>query len=292
MLKLLNWWPNLYRENDPDEMSDAWAVSLTDVPYDAAMAGAVALSRTMTWPPAVAEICEAAKPYIGFQPDLMNVRVAIDAYEELGLPLPPWFYAAAQKYAAQIPPDYQPAALLQGGLLNGNNRKDPRRQLIGAVSKALGQQFERDINAAFDHYRRLGVASIEKTPEPFHMTGRENGGKVVGFYEKKAQPDYAGTLRGGRSVYMEAKFTGSNRMEQSRVSPGQTEYLDEKMRVGAFCYVLAGFSHGGAYCIPWSVWRSMKEHYGRKYITENDITQYKIPRTTTGMLAILGTGKE
>lgn len=173
-----------------------------------------------------------------------------------------------------------------------NNRKDPRRQLIGAVSKALGQQFERDINAAYDHYRRLGVASIEKTPEPFHMTGRENGGKVVGFYEKKAQPDYAGTLRGGRSVYMEAKFTGSNRMEQSRVSPGQTEYLDEKMRVGAFCYVLAGFSHGGAYCIPWSVWRSMKEHYGRKYITENDITQYKIPRTTTGMLAILGTGKE
>lgn len=37
MLKLLNWWQNLYRENDPDEMSDAWAVSLTDVPYDAAM---------------------------------------------------------------------------------------------------------------------------------------------------------------------------------------------------------------------------------------------------------------
>ena len=69
--------------------------------------------------PSVAEICEAAKPYIGFQPDLLNVRVAIDAYEELGLPLPPWFYAAAQKYAAQIPPDYQPAALLQGGLLNG-----------------------------------------------------------------------------------------------------------------------------------------------------------------------------
>lgn len=64
MLKLLNWWPNLYRENDPDEMSDAWAVSLTDVPYDAAMAGAVALSRTMKWPPTVAEIREAAKPYI------------------------------------------------------------------------------------------------------------------------------------------------------------------------------------------------------------------------------------
>lgn len=119
MLKLLNWWPNLYRENDPDEMSDAWAVSLTNVPYDAAMAGAVALSRTMTWPPAVAEICEAAKPYIGFQPDLLNVRVAIDAHEELNLPLPPWFYAAAQKYADKLPAAYQPAALLQGGLLNG-----------------------------------------------------------------------------------------------------------------------------------------------------------------------------
>ncbi len=91
MLKLLNWWPNLYRENDPKDMTDAWAVSLADISYDAAMAGAVALSRTMTWPPAVAEICEAAKPYIGFQPDLLNVRVAIDAHEELNLPLPPWF---------------------------------------------------------------------------------------------------------------------------------------------------------------------------------------------------------
>lgn len=119
MLKLLNWWPNLYRENDPDEMSDAWAVSLTDVPYDAAMAGAVALSRTLRWPPTVAEICEAAKPYIGFQPDLLNVKVAIDAHEELNLPLPPWFYAAAQKYADKLPAAYQPAALLQGGLLNG-----------------------------------------------------------------------------------------------------------------------------------------------------------------------------
>lgn len=119
MLKLLNWWPNLYRENDPKDMTDAWAVSLADIPYDAAMAGAVALSRTMKWPPTVAEIREAAKPYIGFQPDLMNVRVAIDAYELMDIPLPPWFYAAAQKYAAQIPPDYPPAALLQGGLLNG-----------------------------------------------------------------------------------------------------------------------------------------------------------------------------
>lgn len=115
----LNGFRNLYRENDPDEMSDAWAVSLTDISYDAAMAGAVALSRTMKWPPTVAEICEAAKPYIGFQPDLLNVRVAIDAHEELNLPLPPWFYAAAQKYADKLPAAYQPAALLQGGLLNG-----------------------------------------------------------------------------------------------------------------------------------------------------------------------------
>lgn len=118
MLKLLNWWPTSTGRMNPDEMSDAWAVSLADS-LCAAMAGAVALSRTMKWPPTVAEIREAAKPYIGFQPDLLNVRVAIDAHEELGLPLPPWFYAAAQKYAAQIPPDYQPVALLQGGLLNG-----------------------------------------------------------------------------------------------------------------------------------------------------------------------------
>lgn len=60
-----------------------------------------------------------------------------------------------------------------------NNRKDPRRQLIGTVSKALGQQFERDINAAFDHYRRLGVASIEKTPEPFHIQHTRKAGQKL-----------------------------------------------------------------------------------------------------------------
>ncbi len=85
-----------------------------------------------------------------------------------------------------------------------NNRKDPRRQLIGAVSKALGQQFERDINAAFDHYRRLGVASIEKTPEPFHMTGRENGGI----------PQDEATLPGPISAYGSTKLMGEKYVEQ------------------------------------------------------------------------------
>lgn len=37
----LNGFRNLYRENDPDEMSDAWAVSLTDVTYDAAISDAL-----------------------------------------------------------------------------------------------------------------------------------------------------------------------------------------------------------------------------------------------------------
>ena len=81
-----------------------------------------------------------------------------------------------------------------------NNRKDPRRQLIGAVSKALGQQFERDINAAFDHYRHLGVASIEKTPEPFHMTGRENGGEETVGVSVGGPPRCGGLARGGDEV--------------------------------------------------------------------------------------------
>lgn len=121
MLKLLNWWPNLYRENDPDEMTDAWAVSLAGIPYDAAMAGAADLSRRQRWPPTVAEICEAAQPYMQYKTggyDKWDLKMAMDRYTELGIPLPPWFAGAAKKYATQLPQEIL-AALPQGDATNG-----------------------------------------------------------------------------------------------------------------------------------------------------------------------------
>ena len=42
--------------------------------------------------------------------------------------------------------------------------KDPRRQLMGKISKAKGKHFEERLDASFAYYRDRGYAIIEKTP--------------------------------------------------------------------------------------------------------------------------------
>ena len=151
-----------------------------------------------------------------------------------------------------------------------NKEKDPRRQRQGAASKAQGKLFEDRLDAAFARYRESGFAIIEKTPEPMRPTESLGNGRFVAYFEKKAQPDYKGTIKGGRTVMFEAKFTSSVKMEQNRVTPGQAEYLDQHQALGARCYIVAGFSTGNVYRLPWNVWRDMKALFGRKYISESD----------------------
>lgn len=165
--------------------------------------------------------------------------------------------------------------------------KDPRRQYQGAVSKAKGKFFEDLIDKAFDYYRYKGLAVIEKTPEPMRATKPLGNGQFVAFFEKKAQPDYKGTLKGGRSVLMEAKFTSAEKMEQSRVRCDQADNLTTHQRLGAMCFVLVGFDSGATYRIPWEIWQNMKEHYGRKYVKEADIQKYKVVAAHNGIPLVL-----
>lgn len=166
---------------------------------------------------------------------------------------------------------------------------DPRRQLQGAASKAKGKEFEDRLDEAFAYYWTHGFAIIEKTPEPMRPVQNLGSGKFVAFFEKKAQPDYKGTIKGGRTVMFEAKFTSTGKMEQSRVLQGQADYLDRHQELGARCYVIAGFSSGAVYRFPWNIWQNMKKHFGRKYVTEADvgITAYLVPVTRDGVLLLL-----
>ena len=168
-------------------------------------------------------------------------------------------------------------------------KKDPRRQMIGAVSKAKGKQFEDRLDKSFAYYKAHGFAIIEKTPEPMRPTKNLGNGKFEAFFEKKAQPDYKGTIKGGRTVMFEAKFTSTGKMEQSRVLQGQANYLDRHQELGARCYVIAGFGSGAVYRFPWNIWRDMKKHFGRKDVTEADveITAYLVPVTRDGVLLLL-----
>lgn len=161
------------------------------------------------------------------------------------------------------------------------------RKTMGAVSKWQGQRFEQQIEAACDYYRRIGAADIQKTPEPMKPVKPLGQGKFVAVYTTKAQADFKGTLKGGRSILIEAKTTSTGKMEQSRVTPEQQEQLEREWRMGADTYVLCHFCGKGAYRIPWSAWRKMKELFGRKYITPGDVADFRIP-VKNGILDFLG----
>ena len=78
-----------------------------------------------------------------------------------------------------------------------------------------------------DHYKKKGLAIVEKTPEPFSVKKKMTNGAFIGQFHKskKAQPDFQGTLAGGRSIIFEAKTTQEDRIKQSVVSTAQSDYL-------------------------------------------------------------------
>ena len=88
-------------------------------------------------------------------------------------------------------------------------------QIRGKQARVAGGYFENIISASCDYYLSRGLAKIEKTPEPMKPLGAKNRkGQFLACYTKQAQPDYGGTLKGGRSIYFEAKHTDDERIEQ------------------------------------------------------------------------------
>lgn len=161
------------------------------------------------------------------------------------------------------------------------------RQLQGAVSRAQGRRFEERLDDSFAYYADRGFAIVEKTPEPMRPTKNLGNGKFIAFFEKKAQPDYKGTIKGGRTLLFEAKFTSTDRITQDRVGREQSEYLSRYQRLGARCFVVVGFASGDVYRIPWDVWSNMKAFFGRKYVKEIDLEKFRVHIAWNGVLQLL-----
>ena len=142
-----------------------------------------------------------------------------------------------------------------------SHKKDPMKQYQGAVSRAQGKHFEEYIDLSLRYYEQRGEAVVEKTPEPMRPTKDLGNGKFIAYYEKAAQPDYKGTLKGGRAVVF--------------------------LAAGAMCFVVAGFGNGDVFRIPWEVWRDMKTHFGHKYATPEELEDYKVPLGRNGVLLLL-----
>lgn len=165
---------------------------------------------------------------------------------------------------------------------------DPRRQIIGRRSKASGDAFERWLSSSCEFYLRKGWAHIEKTPEPFHITGKDENGVVRGYYEKKGQPDYKGILCDGTGIMFEAKHTDSDRIKQNVVTEAQWKSLDMYEKFGAHCYVMVSVRLMKFYRVPWDAWKKMKELFGHKFMTEQELEPYKLQEKQCTILILEG----
>ena len=152
----------------------------------------------------------------------------------------------------------------------------------GAKARSNGQQFEELIERACLRYKALKIAYIEKTPEPMKPLSKPNQyGQFKACYEKHAQPDYKGTLKGGRAVVFEAKHTDGPRIEQARVTFEQTAALNRHESMGALCFILVSFRFENFYAVPWIVWRDMERHFGKVSANEKDLLPYLAPGIMT-----------
>lgn len=169
--------------------------------------------------------------------------------------------------------------------------KNPRNQIIGLHNREAGRQFEQLIKNANIFYEEHLIAAVGKTPEPMRVLRPLANGQFVACFEKKAEPDFKGTLDGGKCICYEAKHTETGRITQDEVTPEQTRILNLHAGMKADCFVLVSFGFFTFHRIPWGVWTNMKAIYGHKYMTPAEAEQYRI-KFRNGILDYLGKAEE
>lgn len=142
---------------------------------------------------------------------------------------------------------------------------------------AASAAIEGMITASLNWYRDMGVAYIEKTPEPMKPLRAPNRqGQFLACFTKQGQPDFKGTLTGGRSVVFEAKHTDDDKIEYGRLTHEQIEALSQHHKLGAAAFVLVSIKLENFYRIPWTTWRDMKQIYGRKHIKQAELEPFRL----------------
>ena len=162
-----------------------------------------------------------------------------------------------------------------------------QRRQKGLQSRRNGEHFEAMIEGSLVWYENKGLACVEKTPEPMKPLRAPNRlGQFLACYVKAGQPDFKGTLTGGRSVVFEAKHTDTDRIEYSRLTDEQVEKLSTHHRLGAAAFVLVSFGLQDFYRIPWEVWRDMTAIYGHKHMKQAECEPYRV-QYIAGVLKLL-----
>ena len=169
----------------------------------------------------------------------------------------------------------------------GEAIRQAQRSMTGRQNRAAGGHFERIIEASLRWYEERGFAVVEKTPEPMKpLRPPNNRGQFVACFTKSAQPDFQGTLVGGRSVVFEAKHTEGDRIEYNRLTDEQLDRLDKHSRLGAAAFVMVSLGLQDFYRVPWGIWRDMKEQYGHKHMKKADLEPFRV-QYIAGVLKLL-----
>ena len=136
-------------------------------------------------------------------------------------------------------------------------------------NNAKGRFFENSIERACRYYKEEGIANIEKTPEPFRVLEKNHkNGTFKGRFMANAQPDFKGTLAGGKSIVFEAKYTGTDTIKASVLTK-------EHYRLGAIAGVCIGIEDR-YFFVPWRVWRDIKNYIGKKSAKATDLASYEV----------------
>lgn len=153
----------------------------------------------------------------------------------------------------------------------------------GLKAKRNGERFERLIEITCAYYEKMGVALIQKTPEPMRVLKELGRGQFKAVFTKKAQPDFTGTLKSGKSVVFEAKHTDGTNIPFSRINEEQERDLRLHDHLGAISFVLISFGMKHFYAVPFHEWMQLKESSGKKSVNQTDLVDFQIS-TEKGIL--------
>lgn len=173
-------------------------------------------------------------------------------------------------------------------MIGQDTKKDYKRQLQGRINHEIGEDFENRISAICEYYEQLGLARIEKTPEPMKILKHIDNGHFETVFTKMAQPDFKGCIKGGRTVVFDAKYTTSNRITYQVLSEHQREALLIYNNLGAMSFIIVGFATGDIYKIEIDTWSKMQQIFGRKYMLQSELDEmgFKVRKDKKGVLDI------
>ena len=157
-------------------------------------------------------------------------------------------------------------------------------------AKNDGSAFESLVIMACESYRMKGIASINKTPNPWKV--KRSGGEIVSAFPTKEGRlvDFIGIIRGGLAVAFDAKSTLLNsRFDLGHVENHQVEFLLEYEKLGGLSFLLIEFiGRRAVYLVPIKeyaeYWRQAQQG-GRKSIPYADFKKW--PRVKQGRGVIL-----